>query len=65
MLKWDLAVLGVFVAVDEVRDGILNFLASLDVFSLAFLLALVWFLSKKKFTSKFGLGKFRLFGSFS
>ncbi len=65
MLKWDLVILGVFVAVDEVREGILNFLSSLDVFSLMFLLALVWFLSKKKFTSKIGFGKLRLFGSFS
>lgn len=65
MWKWDLVILGVFVAVDEVREGILNFLSSLDLFSLVFLLGLVWFLSKKKFTSKFGLGKLRLFGSFS
>jgi len=50
MHKWDLIVIGAFAAIDELRNGLLAFLASQDVLTLAALFAVAWFLSQKKFT---------------
>ena len=53
MLKWDLIVIGAFVVFDDLRNGVIAFLASQDVLSLILILGLVWVMRKKKIA---GLG---------
>jgi len=48
MHKLDLIVIGAFLAVDELRNGLLAFLASQDVITLAVLLAVAWFSTRSK-----------------
>lgn len=62
MHKLDLVVLGAFVAFDDLRNGVLAFLASQDPFSLIALMAVVWFASKSKGLRGLDRGKTALFG---
>ncbi len=62
MHKWDLIVIGAFLAVDELRNGLLAFLASQDVITLAVLLAVAWLMTRSKFSIP--LPKLGLFDGF-
>jgi len=62
--NWDLVVIAAFLAIDELRNAFLLFLANLDVWSLSLLLVVVWFLRSRKFNPDFGLGKMGLFDGF-
>jgi len=59
----DLLVIAAVVAIDDVRNAFVSFLASQDVLTLALLAGVVWVLRGKKFglSLSFGLGKLRLF----
>ena len=55
MNKIDAVILLAFLAVDELRTALFNFLNQLDAYTLVAFLLAVWFLKAKKFSLKLSL----------
>lgn len=64
--KLDLIIIAAFLAVEELRNAVVMFLASQDVLTLAALMGIVWIVCRRKlnFNMGLGIGKLRLFDGF-